>query len=324
MLNVPNQVPKTDRLKVLATVAILAVGLAMYLGGEQLNGFGRATFQGLGSLIAVAITGGFVYDVFLKDIHRHQTMREVQDQLGRALESALKQSTLPDALASLAASEEALPDKLDDRLRAVLRDEHTLQLERVLPGAFLHGFAGFVPRMQFDQLFKDLHENDELLWFDTYCPDQHEFEQPLREAVRRGAHVRMLAMNPKSDLMALRAREIDEEVEVGYSATDFAENAQRALRSMAVLVGKLNNEKVRGSVVLRTYDDLPCLPMYLVKRNGQCAEGYTSFFLTRPTYHEPHIRWVNGPESRLDCFVAYFERKWEFSLGSEIAAAGPS
>jgi hypothetical protein len=65
-----------------------------------------------------------------------------------------------------------------------------------------------------------------------------------------------------------------------------------------------------GSLQLRRYSDLPCIPMYLRLRDGQLVSGITGYFLSEPSFDTVHIRWSSTPTGMLAGFQRYFERKW--------------
>lgn len=310
-----------DRLRLLGTIAIFSVGLSAYLGGYYLDGFPKTILQGIGGLIAVAIGAEFVYSTFLEEVYRKRTLDQIDSCLDSALERALRQSSLPKAIDLLSSGQGSFTGTFDERVRNLLRAEFRSEVDRIIVGSARFGFAGFEDRLKFETLFQSLGDGDELMWLDTYCPAQPKFEQPLRAAVNRGAIVRMLAMDPSSKVLPFRALEIDEELEVNYEPHMFAEEARRSLAGIVGCVEALVRDKPRGSISVRTYHDLPCLPMYLIARAGELSEGYTGFFLTRPTYDEPHVRWTSSPESRLSSFHAYFERKWSQHSVDQVAVA---
>jgi len=189
----------------------------------------------------------------------------------------------------------------------------------VVPDAPAHGLQRIVPRMSFQEIFDRLSKGDELLWLDTYCPEQANFQRSLRRAVERGAQIRMLAIEPKCDNARARAEEIYPQH--GYTYEAFRDEAKSNISHIADaftdLRGDALDEVDSSSLRMRLYNDLPCIPMYVIRHKGKPVCGYTSFFLRDPSFEQPHLEWTQARDSLLDDFIAYFEHKWEKSQASE-------
>ncbi|MFF7490276.1 hypothetical protein ACFZBC_33000 [Streptomyces luteogriseus] len=189
----------------------------------------------------------------------------------------------------------------------------------VVPDAPTHGLQRVVPRMNFQEMFDRLSRGDELLWLDTYCPEQANFQRSLRRAVERGARIRMLAIKPECDNARARAEEIYPHH--GYTYEAFRDEAQSNVRHLGDAFMDLKeaalSEVDKSSLRLRLYDDLPCFPMYIILHKGKPVCGYTSFFLRDPSFEEPHLEWTQARDSLLDHFISYFEYKWEKNRASE-------
>jgi hypothetical protein len=198
--------------------------------------------------------------------------------------------------------------RLDDAQRAdELRGILDEQVDRLR-----YGLGEFSKEMNYSQLFDDLRSGDELWWLDTYAPGHKVWINHLRDAVSRGAKIRMLVIDPTSRSTLLRAIEIGEL----YDEARFQADINTFINDLSKYVGRRGD----GLLELRKYSDLPCIPMYLVRRNGRPAYGYTSFFLTEPTGVEfPHIRWQAGQRSLLDDFFTYIEKKWKRNNKNKIA-----
>jgi hypothetical protein len=106
----------------------------------------------------------------------------------------------------------------------------------------------------------------------------------------------------------MRAREI---VEPGYGPHAFGASAQAFLDQLIGAMRRVTDEV--GRLEVRTYDDLPGIPMYLRRVDGQLTNGVTGFFLTEPSFNSVHVRWENVSGGLLDGFLRYFEHKWESS-----------
>lgn len=197
-----------------------------------------------------------------------------------------------------------LSDEIETRTVGKLDEVLEHRIDRVILGASRYGFAGFVkgaPRQTFD----DLGVGDELLWLDTYSPDLPLFGSKLRQAVKAGASLRMLVIDPQASTARMRASEI---VEPGYHSSKFCADTQGFLNYLAEAAEELAGEP--GRIEVRCYGDLPCLPMYLHLRHGEPVTGTTGFFLSAPSFDEACIRWHNVRDGMLGGFCQYFEHKW--------------
>jgi len=220
---------------------------------------------------------------------------------------------------------------------SVLRKQHAEYVVRVVQDSLVplgteYGLAGIERRLGFEELFEDLKPGDELLWLDTYCPDQPRFQDALVEALERGASVRMLAVDPDSDIADMRAREIRREF--GFNPAQFKKAARAQIESLQAVLDDASVE-ARSRIKLRLYDDLPCAPMYIrlkrVTRRSTLrrvpCEAFTTFFLREPTFSQPHLKWVESTDGFVERFTDYFDAKWsdherhEQSLTTQEATA---
>jgi hypothetical protein len=183
-----------------------------------------------------------------------------------------------------------------------------------------------IGRLDFVGLFDRLKEGDELWWLDTYCPDMD--KEGVRDAMKRaltlGATLRMLVIDPDSDIAKARA----EEIRIGgFDPDSFHTGARRHLDFISGVKEELSRSEAKRLQV-ETYAGLPCAPIYLRIRGredaadwttGQALEGWTSYFLRWPTYEAAHLHWGRPLEDRppplpglgLDAFARYFGDKWK-------------
>jgi hypothetical protein len=204
----------------------------------------------------------------------------------------------------------------------VLRREHDEQVLQVvedclIPKAGEYGLTG-IEALDFAKLFRRIGKGDQLLWLDTYCPDldNPEVQDALTDALRRGAIIKMLVIDPDSATAEARAQEI---VAPGYRASEFQSDARHNLVIVEGIRADLSPDAL-ARIELRTYTGLPCAPMYLRVHEDQPIEGWTSYFLTLPTYKSAHLYWGRppavtrklsaGPGLGLTAFQAYFAHKW--------------
>jgi hypothetical protein len=178
-------------------------------------------------------------------------------------------------------------------------------VDAIFPAAARYGFTGFASEGVARHVFDDLGEGDELLWLDTYSPDIALFSGQLRRAVKSGAHVRMLVLDPTADTARMRAEEI---TEPGFRRERFPAETQAFIDDLDGAITELRDAP--GKLEVRRYRSLPCVPMYLVLHDGKLTKGTTGFFLTRQSFNAVHICWTAVTDGMLDTFREYFEHKW--------------
>jgi hypothetical protein len=300
-----------NRLRVAVGALVLAIGVVLLLVGdlEQKNRAWSVSLEDAGSLLAGSVALAVVYDIFVKPSQQDEIIGLVDRQLKSPIGEQL--TSQRDAIASQVAS-------LAKPIETVLSNQELLFSQRVtlaISGSVPAGFLGVVPRLDFaDRVFGGLIEGDELLWLDTYCPTLSTTEDPLFGAVLAGASIKMLAIDPSADNCGFRAQEIEE---MPFSEAVFRSEAQQGLDHLREHARLLGSPTTKGSLEIRLYRGLPCVPMYLRLRRNAVQAGYTSFFLTRATYHEPHIAWgpttPPGPTGFLEKFDEYFRHRWNLA-----------
>jgi hypothetical protein len=208
----------------------------------------------------------------------------------------------------------------------VLRRSHEQQLLNVVTRGLLGrardcGLAQ-IETIDFIHVFERLKTGDELWWLDTYCPDMSRVavQEEIQSALRRGVSLRMLVIDP--DCFAAKAR-AEEIVAEGYTPADFQDGARTNLKIIEGIKKSLPQDQSERLEIIK-YSDLPCAPMYLRLRGGQPIDGWTSYFLGRPTYEVAHFKWGRPlgadnddspfPGLGLDAFRAYFEDKRKRAL----------
>jgi len=188
-----------------------------------------------------------------------------------------------------------------DELRELL--DH--KVEEMVEGRFVYGLAGFQQKMDFVQLFDDLKKGDELWWLDTYVPGHKLWIEHMRNAIRRGAKIRVLALNPDCTNADYRAEEIGDL----YSPVHFKSELQSFIDDLSVCTKDESREG--GSLEVRKYSDLPCIPIYLVCHDNKPVYAYTSFFMGLPTgVAFPHMSWRPSELGLLSHCFNYINSKW--------------
>lgn len=152
-----------------------------------------------------------------------------------------------------------------------------------------------VGRRDFGRLLAQMEDHDVLWWLYTFYDGGHlkDIERTLKQ--RRNGHVRFLVFDgewcPTSEMR---------KVEIGLSP------------SHAVYVAALValSERLPGQVEVRTYRDLPCAPMFLLERNGECVFGYSSYLLCGRAMSLPYLEWGSKHELAQE-MLTYVRTKWD-------------
>jgi hypothetical protein len=300
------------RHRVAAAALVFVVGVALILGAELAHKHHiiSTALSDAGSLLAGSIALAVVYDIIVKPAQLDETITEINHLIWEPIKTLLDNERREVA---------SHVGQLSDPINTLISNQELLFAQRVklrIPDAGLGGFLGVIPKMDFEGVFEKLEPEDELLWLDTYCPSLRSSEDAMFDAVDRGARIQMLAIDPSAPSCAARAEEIQE---AGFTETMFRNEATQGLAHIRGYAGERPIVTPRGILEVRLYDGLPCIPMYVALRDGRPQVGYSSFFLTRATFHEPHIVW--GPETPngfLERFVEYFRHRWSLA-GAESA-----
>lgn len=183
------------------------------------------------------------------------------------------------------------------------------KINALIPGCHKYGLVGFHNKLDFQSLFERLEADCELLWLDTYCPRYKDFLTDLEKAIKRGASVRMLVIDPNCKNAENRALEIEGP---HFTPENFCAETESFIKNLKNCdMNNLNNlNNSHGSLEIRSYSDLPCIPMYIFLYKNKPIRGYTSYFLTQPTAYFVHSEWTAIKGGLLEYFHGYFEQKW--------------
>ena len=152
------------------------------------------------------------------------------------------------------------------------------------------GLSEVHTRLDFSELFENLGPDDELLWLDAYFPGDAEFIGKIRPALERGAKTRMLLIDPRS-------------------SNAFAQDIEVFIRRVSSVRCSLKKLGLKPEACqILAYDDLPCMPMYIVTHKGIPVRGYSSSFLSGGVLENMHD---------------YFEQKWERNLRLRDTSLAP-
>jgi hypothetical protein len=162
------------------------------------------------------------------------------------------------------------------------------------------GIAGAHNRLDFGLPFREAQRGETVCWLDTYCPEKSAFIGDIYDAIKRGVEVRMMIIDPGSANARFRNLELKRSFETGDG---WIAGLNSFIKTMSAAA-----RKGGGGFEIRFYDDLPCVPMYLVGEWPACRKGYFSIFLDQPTAYCQHLEL--GPGEWLAGMSAYFEEKW--------------
>ena len=187
-----------------------------------------------------------------------------------------------------------------------LSDVLNSKINILIPDCHKYGLVGFDDKLDFSSLFDGLNADCELLWLDTYCPSFKDFLTDIEKAIKKGASVRMLVIDPECENARNRALEIEG---IHFEPDIFCKEIENFIENLERCdVNELNNS--HGSLEIRSYSDLPCIPMYIILNKNKPIRGYTSYFLTKPTAYFVHSEWTAIEGGLLEYFHGYFEQKW--------------
>ena len=178
-------------------------------------------------------------------------------------------------------------------------------MEMFIGGSKDAGLVRIHNRLDFSALFEDLGPDDELLWLDTYFPGNSEFIGKIQSALERGARTKMLIIDPRSASAHLRAGEIREH-------DTFAQDIDVFVRRVSAIRCSLKKFGLKEECCqILAYDDLPCMPMYIVTHKGIPVRGFSGFFLAKPSAFFTHVEWTSVNDGVLESMHEYFKQKWE-------------
>jgi hypothetical protein len=204
-----------------------------------------------------------------------------------------------------------------DEIAHAIAQKMSAEMEDLIGGRHEYGLVRFKQAMNFDELFESLKANDVLLWLDTYYPFLDRDRQAFERALERGARFQFLVVDDACANMKYRVAELPDFKDVHQ----FAEGV-RGFTSTIVRSAESVQKRLPGATVkceIRSYSDLPCIPMYIVQREGAARIGYSSFFLSSPTgVSFPHLEWCRKESGGfLAHMEEYFNRKWERQLSAQ-------
>lgn len=131
-------------------------------------------------------------------------------------------------------------------------------------GLSIHGVLDIHSGMPQEKLRQCIEQSDELLILQTYVADLVQYEVSLQKFFSRGGKARVLLLDPTSNLVPIRSREIR-----GVTPEDFQKSIVQNIRTFQSFGG--------SSVTLRIHDSIPSVSIYGNKEKifvGNYLRGY--------------------------------------------------
>ncbi len=190
--------------------------------------------------------------------------------------------------------------KSEERIKDLLYGE----IDRMYSATSGYGFSGIDDSINFSNIFNNLKNNETLWWLDTYDPLHAQWIPDAENALKSGANIKMMIMNPSSSIVDLRCRELDSNRSI--------EAFKNGLTSFLCRMKELAEHYPRN-IEIRLYNDLPCAPIYVVTvgEDPQPQRGFSSYFLVEATGIKfPHFAWRQGNQPFVKELFRYLQNKW--------------
>jgi hypothetical protein len=166
------------------------------------------------------------------------------------------------------------------------------------------------PQLDFSTLFTELQDGQTLYWLDTFCPDFDHWLPDVKKAVKKGARIRMLVLDPDSDIARHRAKEL----EASFGEENFLRELKRFNKAVLQCQEECTSYRA-GSMVVRVFKDLPGAPSYVIcDERDEPIYGYSALFLVNPSNKDRHFYW-SSQHSELKSHFRYFQDKWQKNDG---------
>jgi hypothetical protein len=190
----------------------------------------------------------------------------------------------------------------------------------LVPGATRFGLVRMQSGVNLASLCDSLDSGDELLWLTSYNASLSTFETRLRAALERGARIRMLVVNPNSQVAAFRALELKDSL--GFSVEEYRLQARGYIERLRQQVEQVS-PSFRLNLEIRTFRDLLCVPMYIHRRRDRPIAALTTYFLGTGIHDQIHLEWATSPDSLLWRLEDYFNHKWAANHSNSVDFAKP-
>ena len=176
-----------------------------------------------------------------------------------------------------------------------------------------YGLERIHENLDFGTIFEEVEDGGEIQILDTYIPSAAIFLPQLESALIRGVKIKILYVKPGSTIANLRSKEMGRQ----YSQPQFDAGVKAYRNQIASVVAKSELRPMIDNINLRYYEDLPCVPMYIIKNNTNISKLYFSFFLCKESVNYLHFE-VLKTNSLFADFERYFKQKWNENKSNEL------
>jgi len=167
-----------------------------------------------------------------------------------------------------------------------------------------YGVKVLHPRFDYNVIFNEAGRGAEIIVLDTYIPTFALYTESMKKALQRECQIKFLVIDENSVVAQKRALEIGA---LGFDISTFRNEVKTYLVRIAK-AAKSANAIERVSAI--KYDDLPCMPIYLIKQDSK-SKAYFSFFLNEPSINAPHFEVDYAERGLFPFFESYLSDKWE-------------
>ena len=133
--------------------------------------------------------------------------------------------------------------------------------------------------MPIDEILTNLYPGETLWWLETFYPNKIFLVEELKIALEKGAFVKMLILQPNSEVSKEREKEI-------------AENSDYQNYSVLLInfIEQISNMKAKypNNLDYKTYDSLLGVPCYVITKDAHPIYAYSGMYLNKQL-HNFHI-----------------------------------
>lgn len=209
------------------------------------------------------------------------------------------------------------PEQLDKTLNIIISK---IEIEKKIENGIdyshhfhKYGLERIHENLNFEKIFEEVENGGEIQILDTYIPSYAIFLPHLESALKRGVKIKILYVKPGSTIADLRSKEMGRP----YSQPQFDNGVKAYRNQIALVAAKRELRPMIDNIILRYYEDLPCVPMYIIKNNANISKLYFSFFLCKESVNYLHFE-VLKTNSLFADFERYFMQKWNENESNEL------
>jgi hypothetical protein len=218
------------------------------------------------------------------------TATQVKTEVDQAIETAIAQVN-SDAL-------KKATDEYEEKAKQVINS--------IFKSSTEWGFSKIHDKVSYSEIFNNLKEGDELLLLDTYCPHINVAIPELKKAIAGGATIKMLIIDPFSEITNYRSEEIYRNA---LQHERFRTGVKEFIDELESCISDEGGNKKNLQIL--TYSDLPCIPFYLHLSNGMPINAIQGFYLNSSSGNFMHIEWNHTSKGMTNYLNEYFQYKWQ-------------